>query len=123
MVVPRFVERALAGEPLEIFGDGQQTRCFCHVRDTIRALHGLMGHDSAGEIYNVGSTEQISIFDLAQRVIDATGSASTTVAVPFEEVYGRRHRGHAPPHPVDGEDPRGDRLAADARSRPRSWRT
>ena len=88
MVVPRFVERALADEPLEIFGDGRQTRCFCHVRDTIRALHGLMRHESAGEIYNVGSTEQISISDLAQRVIDATGSSSTTVAVPFEDVYG-----------------------------------
>ena len=88
MVIPRFVERALADEPLEIFGDGRQTRCFCHVRDTIRALHGLMRHESAGEIYNVGSTEQISIFDLAQRVIDATESSSTTVAVPFEDVYG-----------------------------------
>ncbi len=88
MVVPRFVERALAGEPLEIFGDGRQTRCFCHVRDTIRALHGLMGHDSSGEIYNAGSTEQIAILALAQRVIEATGSASTTVTVPFEEVYG-----------------------------------
>ena len=88
MVVPRFVERALAGEPLEIFGDGRQTRCFCHVSDTIRALHGLMEHDTSGEIYNAGSTEQIAIIDLAQRVIEATGSTSTTVTVPFDEVYG-----------------------------------
>jgi UDP-glucose 4-epimerase len=88
MVVPRFVERALAGEPLEIFGDGKQTRCFCHVSDTIRALHGLMEHDAAGEIFNVGSTEQIAIVDLAQRVIDATGSVSTMTFVPFEDAYG-----------------------------------
>jgi nucleoside-diphosphate-sugar epimerase len=88
MVVPRFVERALAGEPLEIFGDGKQTRCFCHVSDTIRALHELMGHDSAGEIYNVGSSEQIAIIELAQRVIDATGSSSTTTFVAFEDAYG-----------------------------------
>ena len=88
MVVPRFVERALAGEPLEVFGDGQQTRCFCHVSDTIRALSGLMAYDAAGEIYNVGSNEQIAILDLAQRVIEATGSTSTTVFVPFEDAYG-----------------------------------
>jgi UDP-glucose 4-epimerase len=88
MVIPRFVERALAGEPLEIFGDGRQTRCFCHVQDTIRALSGLMAHDTAGEIFNVGSTEQIAIADLARRVIEKTGSSSTTVSVPFEEVYG-----------------------------------
>jgi UDP-glucose 4-epimerase len=88
MVVPRFVERALAGAPLEVFGDGKQTRCFCHVSDTIAALHGLMGHDAAGEIFNVGSSEQISIVDLAQKVIDATGSSSTLTFVPFEDAYG-----------------------------------
>jgi len=88
MVVPRFVERALAGEPLEIFGDGTQTRCFCHVSDTIRALYGLMEHDDAGEIYNVGSSEQIAIIDLARKVIEATGSSSTTAFIPYEEAYG-----------------------------------
>ena len=88
MVVPRFVERALRGDPLEIFGDGQQTRCFCHVSDTIRGLHGLMEYDISGEIYNIGSTEQISILDLAQRVIDATGSSSTTTFVSFDDAYG-----------------------------------
>jgi len=88
MVVPRFVERAVAGEPLEVFGDGRQTRCFCHVFDTIRALIGLMAHDDAGEIYNVGSSEQIAILDLAQKVIAATGSTSSTVFVPFEDAYG-----------------------------------
>ena len=88
MVVPRFVERALAGEPLEVFGDGKQTRCFCHVSDTIRALYGLMQHDAAGEIYNIGSTEQISIVDLAQKVITATSSQSTMTFVAFEDAYG-----------------------------------
>ncbi|MGH3029094.1 MAG: NAD-dependent epimerase/dehydratase family protein, partial [Gaiellaceae bacterium] len=88
MVVPRFVERALAGKPLEVFGDGKQTRCFCHVSDTTRALHGLMEYDAAGEIYNVGSSEQIAILDLAQKVIDATGSSSTVTFVPFEDAYG-----------------------------------
>jgi UDP-glucose 4-epimerase len=88
MVVPRFVERALRGEPLEIFGDGRQTRCFCHVSDTIRALHELMDHPSSGEIYNVGSSEQIAIVELARRVIEATGSLSGTTFVPFEEAYG-----------------------------------
>jgi UDP-glucose 4-epimerase len=88
MVVPRFVGRALAGEQLEVFGDGTQTRCFCHVSDTIRALQGLMEYDAAGEIYNVGSSEQIAILDLAEKVIDATASSSTVTFVPFEDAYG-----------------------------------
>jgi UDP-glucose 4-epimerase len=85
-VVPRFVQRALAGEPLEIHGDGSQTRCFCHVSDVVRALKGLL--DKAdGEIYNVGSTDRITIADLARRVLEATGSSSELVFVPYEEVY------------------------------------
>jgi UDP-glucose 4-epimerase len=88
MVIPRFVERALKGEPLEIFGDGTQTRCFCHVRDTIRGLQGLMEHDTSGEIYNIGSTNRIRIVDLAHRVLELTDSSSELVYVPFEEAYG-----------------------------------
>jgi UDP-glucose 4-epimerase len=87
MVIPRFVERALAGEPLEVHGDGTQTRCFCHVQDTIRALHGLMKDGGNGEIYNVGSTNRISILDLAGQVRELTGSASELVFVPYERVY------------------------------------
>jgi UDP-glucose 4-epimerase len=88
MVVPRFVERALSGRPLEIFGDGTQTRCFCHVRDTIRALVGLMdAAETSGEIYNVGSQEQIRIIDLAERVKAQTKSTSELVFVPYDEVY------------------------------------
>ncbi len=89
MVIPRFVERALAGRPLEIHGDGTQTRCFCHVQDTIRALTGLMGVGaSSGEIYNVGSQERIRILDLASRVLAATDSSSELEFVPYDRVYG-----------------------------------
>jgi len=90
MVIPRFVQSALAGRPLEIHGDGTQTRCFCHVQDTIRALAGLMNaRDISGQIFNVGSTERVTITELAQRVLTLTGSSSTTVPVPYDEVYGQ----------------------------------
>jgi len=90
MVVPRFVERALAGDVIEIYGDGHQTRCFCHVDDTIRALHGLMTDidRSAGQIYNVGANNQISIMGLAERIKGLTDSASPLEHIPFNEVYG-----------------------------------
>jgi nucleoside-diphosphate-sugar epimerase len=87
MVVPNFVANALASRPLEIHGDGTQTRCFCHVQDTIRALHELMDDGVNGEIFNVGSQEQIRIVDLAQRVIELTGSTSELVYVPYDQVY------------------------------------
>ena len=89
-VIPRFVAAALAGEPLEVHGDGTQTRCFCHVSDTVRALAALMAEPStAGRIYNVGSTDRITIGDLARRVIELTGSSSELVFVPYEQVYGQ----------------------------------
>jgi UDP-glucose 4-epimerase len=89
MVVPRFVERALAGTPLEVHGDGTQTRSFCHVSDTIRAVHGLMeARDLSGAIFNVGSAERVRILDLAQRVLELTGSGSEVTFVPHEQVYG-----------------------------------
>jgi UDP-glucose 4-epimerase len=90
MVIPRFVAAALAGRPLEIHGDGTQTRCFCHVRDTIRALHGLMDARSiSGEIFNVGSTERVTIQELADRVRQVTASQSDLTFVPYDEVYGQ----------------------------------
>jgi len=90
MVIPRFVENALAGRPLEVHGDGSQTRCFCHVADVVEALTGLMDDASiSGEIFNVGSSESISIMDLAHRVIRMTGSSSEIVLVPYDEVYGQ----------------------------------
>jgi UDP-glucose 4-epimerase len=89
MVIPRFVGRALTGEPIEVHGDGKQTRSFCHVQDTIRAVYGLMSAtDISGEIFNVGSAERVRIIDLAQRVLDATGSQSELSFVPHSEVYG-----------------------------------
>ncbi len=88
MVVPTFVQRALSGAPLEIHGDGEQTRCFCHVADTIRALAGLMDDGVSGEIYNIGSEERISINDLAQRVKELTESSSVIEYVAYEDVYG-----------------------------------
>jgi UDP-glucose 4-epimerase len=90
MVIPRFVEQALANEPLEVHGDGTQTRSFCHVADTVRALAGLMDASRiSGEIFNVGSSERIRIIDLAGRVKQATGSTSEIVFVPYEQVYGQ----------------------------------
>ncbi len=89
-VIPRFIEAAIAGRPLEIHGDGTQTRCFCHVRDTARGLHGLLeAEGTSAEIYNVGSTEPITIGELAQRVLEVTGSSSELVYVPYDQVYGQ----------------------------------
>jgi UDP-glucose 4-epimerase len=89
MVIPRFVKQALAGEPITVFGDGQQTRCFCHVHDVVPALVALLADESAySKVFNLGSTEQTTIAQLAERVISATGSASTIAKVPYEEAYG-----------------------------------
>jgi UDP-glucose 4-epimerase len=89
MVIPRFVTRALENGQLEVHGDGTQTRSFCHVADTIRALYGLMGATSiSGEVFNVGSTDRIRIVDLAQRILELTGSSSELTFVPYDQVYG-----------------------------------
>ena len=90
MVIPRFVERAVAGAPIEVHGDGLQTRSFCHVSDTVRAVVDLMeASNTAGEIFNVGSSERITILDLADRVRQAAGSGSEIAFVPYDEVYGQ----------------------------------
>ena len=89
MVIPRFVTQALAGEAITVFGDGQQTRCFCHVHDVVPALVTLLSDESAyGKVFNLGSTEQTTISQLAERVITATGSTSVIAKVPYEEAYG-----------------------------------
>ena len=98
MVIPSFVERALRGEPLLVHGDGTQTRCFCHVEDTVRALVMLLDTTATtGEIYNIGNGEPIAIGDLARRIIEETGSQSAVELVTYEEAYGQgfedmRHR-------------------------------
>jgi len=88
MVVPRLVRQALAGEPLTVHGDGTQTRCFCHVVDVVRAMVALLRDEHAeGEVYNVGSTEEVSINELAARIIGRTGSESPIELVPYEDAY------------------------------------
>jgi len=88
MVLPRFVEVAKAGEPLRVFGDGRQSRCFCHVNDTVEALLRLAKCDrAAGGVFNIGSTEETTILNLAKRVIDLTESRSEIELVPYDEAY------------------------------------
>jgi UDP-glucose 4-epimerase len=88
MVLPRFVQQALAGDDLTVYGDGTQSRCFLHVNDTVRALLSLIETDSAiGDVFNVGSTEEIGIEELAHRVIERTGSSSEIRYVPLEVAY------------------------------------
>jgi UDP-glucose 4-epimerase len=93
MVVPRFVRWALRGEPLRVYGDGQQTRCFTNVHDVVRAQMALIDTPSAaGEIFNIGQPSEIRIIDLARRVIELTSSTSELKLVPYdaEEAYGER---------------------------------
>lgn len=89
MVVPRLVAQALAGEPLTVYGGGHQTRCFCHVSDVVQALFGLMSDERAyGNVFNVGNTSEISILDLARRIIELTESDSEISLIPYDEAYG-----------------------------------
>ena len=88
MVLPRFVKWALAGEPLQVYGDGAQTRCFGNVRDVVDALYKLSEEPSAiGRVFNVGSTEEISIGGLAKRVIARAKSNSTIQYIPYDQAY------------------------------------
>ena len=107
MVIPRFVRQALAGEPLRVYGDGTQTRCFCNVADTVRAIVGLLEAAERdvsaqrvlptqdgqplpvlGEVVNVGSTDEITILDLARKILQRVGRApDATVLVPYAEAY------------------------------------
>jgi UDP-glucose 4-epimerase len=88
MVIPSFVRQALADHPITVYGDGTQQRCFCHVGDVVRALADLMTREDAyGEVFNIGSDEEISILDLAHRVREMAGSDSEIVLVPYDEAY------------------------------------
>ena len=88
MVLPRFVRQALTGEPLTVFGDGTQTRCFAHVYDTVDALVRLLDCDEAvGRVFNIGNDAEISIIGLARRVIARSGSRSEIHFVPYAEAY------------------------------------
>jgi UDP-glucose 4-epimerase len=89
MVLPRFVDQALRDEPLTVYGDGDQTRCFCYVGDAVTGLLALAEQAAArGRAVNIGRPEEVSIVDLARRVIAATGSASPIRLVPYQQVYG-----------------------------------
>ncbi len=90
MVVPRLVRSALNNEPLTIYGTGRQTRCFTYVGDLVEAVIGLMNcEQAAGKVYNIGSSEEISIEELADRIIEVTGSKSDKQFIPIEVAYGR----------------------------------
>jgi UDP-glucose 4-epimerase len=88
MVIPTFVRQALAGRPITVYGNGKQTRCFGYVGDVVGALIKLMDHaDSVGQVYNIGSTEEISIAKLAEKIKELTKSDSEIVFVPYDEAY------------------------------------
>ena len=88
MVVPRFVIAALKNEPLSVYGSGDQIRCFCHVDDAVRALLLVMDSDKAvSEVFNVGNNQQISIMELAKKVIEVTGSTSSIEKIAYEKAY------------------------------------
>ena len=88
MVMPNFVKQALENEPISVYGDGKQSRCFCDVRDTVEGLIRLMDRDGAvGEVVNVGNTEEISIEGLARVVKERTKSTSPVVYVPYDQAY------------------------------------
>jgi len=89
MVVPSFVKQALKGEPITVYGDGQQSRCFAHVQDVVEALLALMDCPKArGQVINVGNNQEITILELAERVKKLTGSASPIVKIPYDQAYG-----------------------------------
>jgi UDP-glucose 4-epimerase len=88
MVVPRFVNAALKGQALSVYGSGEQIRCFCHIADAVKGLLLVMDSDKAvGEVFNVGNNQQISIMELAKKVIEITGSKSTIEKIAYEKAY------------------------------------
>lgn len=89
MVVPRFVEQALRNDKLEVYGDGTQSRCFCHVQDVVQGLISLVDSEATcGQIFNIGSTEEISIQELAELIISRLQSSSTVQLIPYDKAYG-----------------------------------
>jgi len=89
MVIPNFVQRALRGLPIQVFGDGEQSRCFTHVRDAVKAIVLLMDSPEAtGKVFNIGGIEEVSINELAQRVCEMVGSKAGFINIPYDQVYG-----------------------------------
>jgi UDP-glucose 4-epimerase len=88
MVIPTFVKQALSGRPITVYGDGKQTRCFGYVGDVVGALVKLMDHkDAIGEVFNIGSNEEVTILEVAERIRELTGSKSEIVFMPYDEAY------------------------------------
>ena len=88
MVVPRLVRQAVRGEPLTVYGDGGQTRSFCHVADALDGLLRLLAApESNGEVFNLGGEDEVSILELARRVVDLAGSSSEIQLIPYEQAY------------------------------------
>ncbi|MCE7989796.1 MAG: NAD-dependent epimerase/dehydratase family protein [Caldilinea sp. CFX5] len=89
MVVPRLVRQALRHEAITVYGDGEQSRCFCHVADTVRALIALLDspQQTSGEVYNIGSSQEVTINQLAEAVIERTDTTSTITYVPYSDAY------------------------------------
>ena len=88
MVLPRFIAAAKAGEPLQVYGDGNQTRCFCYVSDTVEALVRLQNCPGArNQVFNIGGAEEVAINGLAKLVIEILGSKSVITHVPYSEAY------------------------------------
>jgi UDP-glucose 4-epimerase len=88
MVIPTFVKQALAGRPITVYGDGKQSRCFGYVGDIVGALMNLMENNNAvGQVFNIGSNQEITILELAERVKRLTQSDSEIVFVPYDEAY------------------------------------
>jgi UDP-glucose 4-epimerase len=88
MVIPNFVRQALRDETITVYGDGSQSRCFTHVNDVVGALMKLIEHPQAvGEVYNIGSQQEVTILELAERIRELTGSRSDIVFLPYEEAY------------------------------------
>ncbi len=91
MVVPRFVQSALKGDPITVHGNGKQSRCFTYVSDVVKATLALMDHPRAiGDVFNIGSEEEITIKDLAKKVKKMTKSSSPIIYIPYDKVYGKR---------------------------------
>ena len=89
MVVPRFVAAALAGDPIEVYGSGDQSRCFCHVADAVAGLLSVIDSDATvGDVFNIGNNHEISISELASMIIARTGSSSVVVSKSYKDAYG-----------------------------------
>ena len=88
MVIPRLVKQAVSDLPLTVYGDGQQSRCFCNVKDTVRAVVALSQEPQAvGQIFNVGSSDEITILALAQRIVQRAHSRSEIKLIPYDQAY------------------------------------